>query len=262
MTSDRIMLQNMEKKSNESLRWREVSMQVQPPLLEKKTTMLFINTLKEPFITHMIGSTTKSFADIVMAKEMIENAIRGGKIEAGKITRKSAPRKKDNEVNNTSTYNKGYSNAVTVSQLKVVTAGQQGSTRQESGPRQNSEKLQFMPIPTTYKELYQSLFDARVVVRLIKIGVVKFDDTPGAENPLPNHGDKGINAIGENVVRKIKGDISEVKTPLRMVWKEMVRRGLIKSSLEKGGEEPRNYCEFHGAEGHGIQKCTEFRVLI
>ncbi|XP_052888063.1 uncharacterized protein LOC128296662 [Gossypium arboreum] len=63
---------NMEKKPNESCkqyaqRWREAAMQVQPPLLEKETTMLFINTLKAPFITHMIGSTTKSFADIVMA---------------------------------------------------------------------------------------------------------------------------------------------------------------------------------------------------
>ncbi|KAA3473065.1 RNA-directed DNA polymerase (Reverse transcriptase), Ribonuclease H-like protein [Gossypium australe] len=283
MTPDRIMLQNMEKKSNESFRqyvqrWREVTMQVQPPLLEKETTMLFINNLKAPFITHMIRSTTKSFADIVMAGEMIENAIRGGKIEAGESIRRFAPRKKNNKVNNTSTYNKGYSKAVTVSQPKVVTTGQQGSTRQESGPRQNSKKLQFTPIPMAYKELYQSLFDARVVSsyylyplqppypkwydsnahcdyhagisghsienytafkkvveRLIKMRIVKFDDTPSAENPLPNHGDKGINAIGERVVKKIKGVISEVKTPLRIVSKEMVRRGLIKSSLEEGG---------------------------
>ncbi|KAA3472193.1 Gag-pro-like protein [Gossypium australe] len=88
MTPDRIVLQNMEKKPNESFRqyaqrWREVVMQVQPPLLEKETIMLFINILKAPFITHMVGSTTKSFADIVMAGEMIENTIKGGKIEAG-----------------------------------------------------------------------------------------------------------------------------------------------------------------------------------
>ncbi|KAA3462493.1 hypothetical protein EPI10_028974 [Gossypium australe] len=179
----------MEKKSNESFRqyaqrWREVAMQVQPPLLEKETTMLFINTLKAPFIIHMIGSTTKSFADIVMAGEMVENAIRGGKIEAGETTRRSAPRKKDNEVNNTSTYNKGYSKAITTSQPKVIMAGQQGSTKQEFGV--------------------------------------------SAENPLPNHGDKGINAIGGNVMRKIKEDIAE----------------------------------FHKAEGHEIEECVEFRILV
>ncbi|KAA3485343.1 dynactin subunit 1-like [Gossypium australe] len=79
----------MEKKGNESFRqyaqrWREVAIQVQPPLLEKETTMLIINTLKAPFITHMLGSATKSFSDIVMTGEMIENTIKSGKIEAGK----------------------------------------------------------------------------------------------------------------------------------------------------------------------------------
>ena len=63
---DRITLQNMEKKHNEifrqyAQRWREVATQVQPPLLEKETIMLFINTMKAPFINHMLGSVTKSF---------------------------------------------------------------------------------------------------------------------------------------------------------------------------------------------------------
>ncbi|XP_017630956.1 uncharacterized protein LOC108473736 [Gossypium arboreum] len=112
MTHDRITLQNMEKKPNESFRqyaqkWKEVAIQVQPPLLEKETTMLFINTLKAPFITHMLGNATKSFSDIVMTGEMIENAIRSGKIEVGESTKRSAPRKIDNEVNNTSTFSKG-----------------------------------------------------------------------------------------------------------------------------------------------------------
>ncbi|XP_016721869.1 uncharacterized protein [Gossypium hirsutum] len=99
MTPDRITLQNMEKKSNESFRqyaqrWREVDIQVQPQLLEKKTIMLFINTLKAPFITHMLGSATKSFSDIVMTGEMIENTVRSGKIESGESTR-SLPRGKE-----------------------------------------------------------------------------------------------------------------------------------------------------------------------
>ncbi|KAA3473943.1 RNA-directed DNA polymerase (Reverse transcriptase), Ribonuclease H [Gossypium australe] len=167
MTPDRIMLQNMEKRANESFgqyaqRWREIAKQVQPPLLEKETTMLFINTLKEPFITHMIGNTTKSFTDIVMAGEMIENAIRGGKIKAGETTKRPALRKKESEVNNASTF-KGYSKVVTINQPKIVTAGQQGLTRQESGPKQNAEKIQFTPIPMTYKELYHTLLEERMV---------------------------------------------------------------------------------------------------
>ncbi|KAA3482485.1 Gag-pro-like protein [Gossypium australe] len=162
---DRITLQNMEKKTNESFRqyaqrWREVTTQVQPTLLEKETTMLFINTLKASFITHMLGSTTKSFSDIVMTREMIENAVKSGRIEAGKSDKRMATKKKENEVNNT---NMGYSKLITVNQPKTVTTRYQGSLRRESGIRQNTEKLQFTPIPMTYKELYQSLFDAHVV---------------------------------------------------------------------------------------------------
>ncbi|XP_016737787.2 uncharacterized protein [Gossypium hirsutum] len=165
---DKITLQNMEKKPGESFRqyaqrWREIAMQVQPPLLEKETTILFINTLKAPFITHMIGNTTKSFSDMVMAGEMIENAIRGGKIEVGETTKRSVPKKRENEVNSTSSYNRDHSRLITVNQPKVTTRGQQGSTKQESSVRQIFEKLQFTPISMSYKELYQSLFDSHVV---------------------------------------------------------------------------------------------------
>ncbi|KAA3469615.1 hypothetical protein EPI10_015385 [Gossypium australe] len=253
MTPDRITLQNMEKKPSESFRWREVAIQVQPPLLEKETTMLFINTLKAPFITHMIGSTTKSFLDIVITDEMIENAIKSGKIDARESNKRLTSRKKENEVNNTSTYNKGYSKSITINQPKTVATGQQGSNM-----RQDTEKLQFTPIPMTYRELYQSLFDAhvvspfylkplqppypkwydanaqcdyhagisghsiencttfkKVVERLIKMGIVKFDDALSAENPLPNHTDNGVNAKDGKVGRRINTNIAEVKTPLR-----------------------------------------------
>ncbi|KAA3462013.1 Gag-pro-like protein [Gossypium australe] len=98
MKPDKITLQNMEKKQSESFRqyaqrWREVATQVQPPLLEKETTMLFINTLKASFINHMLGSATKSFSDIVMSREMIENAVRSRKIDTGKNAKRPAPRK-------------------------------------------------------------------------------------------------------------------------------------------------------------------------
>ncbi|XP_016747539.2 uncharacterized protein [Gossypium hirsutum] len=262
---DRITLQNLEKKPSESFRqyarrWREVATQVQPPLLEKETTMLFINTLKAPFINHMLGSATKSFADIVMSDEMIENAIRCGKIETGESTRRLAPKKKENEVSNVSS---GYSKPVTVNQSRMIVTGQQATPRREPNIRQNTERFQFTPIPVTYRELYKKLFDAHVVApfhleplqppypkcydanaqceyhagitghsienctsfkrcveRLIKAGVVKFDDTPSTGNLLPSHTDKEVNAI-INVRRKAKLNIADVRTPLKLVWKEM-----------------------------------------
>ncbi|XP_016669941.1 uncharacterized protein [Gossypium hirsutum] len=165
---DRITLQNMEKKLNKSFRqyaqrWREIAIQVQPTFLEKEMTMLFINTLKAAFINHILGSATKSFSDIVMSGEIIENTIRCGKIDAGENSKRSAPRKKESEVNNVSTYNKGYSKPITVSQPRMVITSHQSPPRQESNPKPNTEKLQFTPILMSYRELYQSLFDAHVV---------------------------------------------------------------------------------------------------
>ncbi|KAA3462375.1 hypothetical protein EPI10_028866 [Gossypium australe] len=231
----------MEKKTNESFRqyaqrWREVATQVQPPLLEKEMTMLFISTLKAPFINHMLGSAIKSFSDIVMFGQIIENAIRCGKIEVGEGTKRSTPRRRENKVNNTSTYNNGHSRVITVSQPKAVTTNYQGPPRQESSTMVNNERIQFTPILMMYRELYQNLFDAHVVVpfyltplqppfpkwydantqceyhagiaghsienctafkkvveKLIKMGIVKFDDPPVpnvAGNPLPNHTDQ------------------------------------------------------------------------
>ncbi|XP_012448632.1 uncharacterized protein LOC105771785 [Gossypium raimondii] len=246
---DQIVLQNMEKKSNESFRqyaqrWREVAAQVQPPLLEKEITMLFINTLKAPFLNHMLGSA-ESFSDIVKSGEMIENAIRSGKIEAGESTKRTAPRKKEHEVNNTSMFKKDHSKSITVGQAKAATANQQGSLKQESNLRPNVERPQFTPIPVTYRELNQNLFDAHVwydanaqceyhagikghlienctafkklVEKLINLGIVKIGDSSGpnvAGNSLPNHDDKGVNAIIENGGRRVKANVAEIKTPL------------------------------------------------
>ncbi|XP_016675184.1 uncharacterized protein [Gossypium hirsutum] len=249
----------------------------------------------------MLGSATRSFADVVMTGEMIENAIKNGRIDAGESTKKSVPRKKENEVNNA---NLGYSKSITVSQPKATTAGQ-GSSRQESGTRQNNEKIQFTPIPMTYKELYQSLFDAHVVApfylkpiqppfpkwydanaqceyhtgivghsiencttfkklveRFIQMGIVKFDNAPSVENPLPNHTDGGVNAIEGGTGKRIKRDVSEVKTPLRRVWKEMVRKGLVTSSIEGNDNGMEDYCDYHHKEGHRIQECEEFRTVV
>ncbi|MFQ6667631.1 hypothetical protein Gotur_033583, partial [Gossypium turneri] len=102
----------------------------------------------------------------------------------------------------------------------------------------------------------------KLVERLISVGIVKVDDSPGTENPLPNHNESGVNMIGGNMGRKIREDIAEVKIPLRWIWKKMVERGLLVVDSERSFEEKENYCEFHHDEGHKIQECTEFRALV
>ncbi|KAA3477697.1 reverse transcriptase [Gossypium australe] len=148
LTTKWLTLQNMEKKQNESFRqytqrWGEVATQVRLLLLEKETIMLFINTLKAPFINHMLGSATKSFSDIVMSSEMIENAVRSAQCD--------------------------YHVEISGHSIENCTA---------------------------FK---------KVVERLIKMGIVKFDDAPSAENPLSNHTEDGVNAIDGKGIVKTRG---------------------------------------------------------
>ncbi|MFQ6645135.1 hypothetical protein Gotur_019791 [Gossypium turneri] len=102
----------------------------------------------------------------------------------------------------------------------------------------------------------------KLVERLISMGVVKVDDSPSTENPLPNHNENRVNMIGGNTGRKIKGNITEVKIPLRWIWKKMVERGLIVLNSERSFEGVEEYYEFHHEEGHEIQECAEFRALV
>ncbi|MFQ6664400.1 hypothetical protein Gotur_031530 [Gossypium turneri] len=115
--------------------------------------------------------------------------------------------------------------------------------------------------PPGYSIEYCTAFK-KLVERLISMGVVKVDDSPSTENPLPNHNENGVNKIGGNTGRKIKENIAEVKIPLRWIWKKMVERGLLVLNSERSFEGVENYCEFHHDEGHEIRECTEFRALV
>ncbi|EOY03683.1 Gag-pro-like protein [Theobroma cacao] len=90
MARDRFSLQNMEKRDTESFkeyaqRWRDVAAQVQPPFIEKETIMFFISTLPSPYHDRLIENVTKNFTDIVISREMIENAIKKGKIKENNV---------------------------------------------------------------------------------------------------------------------------------------------------------------------------------
>ncbi|XP_012461467.1 uncharacterized protein LOC105781470 [Gossypium raimondii] len=213
MVPDRITLQNMEKKSNEGFRqytqrWREVEVQVQPPIFEREMTMLFVNMLKVPFITHMLGSATKNFADIVMSGEMIESAVKSGKIDVGENNRRQNSKKKESEVNNVNTYNK----SITVNQ-----------------PRKP-------PYPKRYDANAQCDYHAgvvghsiehctafkRLVEKLIKMGVVKVDDSSGTgkkvkENIAESMMDNGEIEFFEEVEGKESICASESETRIPKV---------------------------------------------
>ena len=96
---DRMSLQNMEKKANETFReythkWRDLAAQVQPPMTDKELNKMFLNTLKALYYDRMIGNSNKDFSDVVSVGEMIEVGVKQGKIEALKAKKQISKRKK------------------------------------------------------------------------------------------------------------------------------------------------------------------------
>ena len=68
---DRTLLQNMEKKANESFReythkWRDLATQVQPLMTDKEVNKTFLNTLKAPYYDRMIGNSNKALLQITI----------------------------------------------------------------------------------------------------------------------------------------------------------------------------------------------------
>ena len=87
--SDWMLLQNMEKKANESFheyahKWRDLAAQVQPPMTDKEVNKMFLNTLKASYYDRIIGNSNKDFSDVVSVGEMIEAGVKQGKIEVAK----------------------------------------------------------------------------------------------------------------------------------------------------------------------------------
>ncbi|KAL4367729.1 hypothetical protein GQ457_05G015620 [Hibiscus cannabinus] len=218
MVPDRLILQHMKQKLNESFRqyaqrWRDIAAQVPPPLSEKETVVIFIQTLDGPILDRLIGNATTNFVDLVLFGELIENAVKSGKIDSGESSshRKSSIGKKDHEVNSYGVYNVGYSKPVTISRPDLAPATAEDSKKLESNSsRQIREKLSFTQIPITYGELFP---------QIIKEGKLVFEapqKSNTTKNPLPNHGG-GVNVISEEDTRIIKTCLSEVESPLSWV---------------------------------------------
>ncbi|XP_039019836.1 uncharacterized protein LOC120151466 [Hibiscus syriacus] len=197
----------MKKKSNENFRqyaqrWRDIVVQVHPPIEEDETIVLFVNTLRAPFFTHLIGNSFKIFIDIVTVGEMIEMAVKSVKLDSGESSKKPLIKKKESEVNNVRKYE---SNNIMVSRPQDTSSSIQNHARQRIRERQEREKPQFDPIPMTYKELFHILYDKHVVSPyhispvqppypkcLRSKNVINYGDNEQpnmTQNPLPNHAD-------------------------------------------------------------------------
>ena len=108
-------LSNMKKKKDESFkeyaqRWRAMAAKVTTQLPEKDLFHTFINTVEEPFFSHLVGHTSANFSEVVVAGCRIENAMTIGKLQIDKkglVTRGTGYKKESTiSVVNTSSFAK------------------------------------------------------------------------------------------------------------------------------------------------------------
>ncbi|XP_050916261.1 uncharacterized protein LOC127131378 [Lathyrus oleraceus] len=131
MAPNRAQLQILTQKFEESFkeyaqRWWDLAARVQPPMLDKELVYMFMGTLQGPYLDRLIGSTSASFSDLVVAGERIENGLKTGKIQglvvASNGTKKpygGFPKKKEGETNAASTF-KGKGRAYQTPYYQVV----------------------------------------------------------------------------------------------------------------------------------------------
>ena len=102
----------------------------------------------------------------------------------------------------------------------------------------------------------------KFVQGLINNGILKIDDQNAGTNPLPNHENRGVNAIMEDGDKKTKTNVSEVKTSFRKVFQQLCMARLIDKGMVIAQEGCGIYCEFHQGKDHDIENCGEFKQKI
>src|SRR3954470_884790 len=81
-----MQLQSVSIGSNESFKeyaqkWRDLAGRVQPPLADRELVDMFMRTLTGPFYSHLIGSSSSGFTDVILTRECVESGIQSGKIQ-------------------------------------------------------------------------------------------------------------------------------------------------------------------------------------
>ncbi|XP_038993036.1 uncharacterized protein LOC120116692 [Hibiscus syriacus] len=136
---------------------------IQPKKIQKNDRLCGKRSAINSLFSRKFGriSNPLNFADIVNTGEMIEMAIKSGKLDGGESSRKPLVRRKDNEVSNVKKYD--YNN-ITVSRPPATASSALNPVQHGvKEPRQKREMVQFDPIPMSYKELFQILYDKHVV---------------------------------------------------------------------------------------------------
>ncbi|KAF1855177.1 hypothetical protein Lal_00032280 [Lupinus albus] len=79
-------------------------------------------------------------------------------------------------------------------------------------------------------------------------------------NPLPNHGNQGINVLEQDDDMAVVEKVEDMKTPLKVIFKVLCQQGLVE--MVEGGAYEDDVCLMHGILYHTLETCTEFKALV
>ncbi|XP_058729013.1 uncharacterized protein LOC131601256 isoform X2 [Vicia villosa] len=150
----RMQLQNMSMGSNESFKeyaqkWRDLAGRVKPPLTDRELVDMFMNTLTGTFYSHLLGSSSSGFTELILTGERVESGIRSGKIQVA--TYSNTTKKVHNERNESNT-------------VGSVVASNQVLVRQKDNQRKpDTPRRQFTKINMSLAQALQHLQKANLI---------------------------------------------------------------------------------------------------
>ncbi|XP_057976001.1 uncharacterized protein LOC131163431 [Malania oleifera] len=295
MAPDRMFLSEMEKKPTKTFReyahcWRDAATQVDPPVNDREAISMFVGMLKDPYRSHLVGSTPHNFMDIVSAGAKVEADIKVGWIKT--CTTDNGPSKK---------WVKGKKEEETQMIQGPMRSLRQRSQSQQPrgnfyiepvvnqtlhmGPRPQFVAPTLVPaqpnIPTrlsqTHEEYTQEFLeigtDSHVIRRLIPPAFRTKDDiyhprdsshksSPALpvgiqENPLPDHGKDNVGMIEEQDGEKFERRWEQMT--LDWVYSELTTAGLagLKAICPQGA-----LCTCQNTMKRSVQQCETFRIFL
>src|SRR4051812_17158810 len=135
----RMQLQSMSMGSKESFKeyaqkWRDLAGRVQPSLTDRELVDMFMGTITGSFYSHLLGSSSSGFTDLILTGEHVENAIRSGKIQVGTSSGTAKKpyhgRNESNDVHSQKSHGKNDQNQ-SIGAVLISTPTSQQSPRQE-----------------------------------------------------------------------------------------------------------------------------------
>src|SRR3954471_901329 len=162
----RMQLQSMSMGPKESFKeyaqkWRDLAGRVKPSLNDRELVDMFMNTLTGPFYSHLLGSSSSGFTDLILTGERVESGIRSGKIQVA--TSSGTIKKPYNGRNESKTVG-----AILVSSQAPTQQQQKNQRKQQGGQRtwKSKPKRSFTPLHMPLSRALQHLLNQSLITLL------------------------------------------------------------------------------------------------